>query len=125
AASLPIDFVSPSFAAPDLEPFDCNLGVRGLRIQPLQQAHGDGPQGLQKNGNILERRAMQNVLQVVPGFVLRGVVLAQAMDLGEPGDSGLYAESFLIPVAVVAGALGSLGPGPDEAHLAAQDVDEV
>jgi len=55
----------------------------------LKQSQGYRPQGLQKQGNVLKRGALQNVLQIVPGFVFRRVMLAQAMNLGQSGDSRL------------------------------------
>src|SRR5271170_3723602 len=100
------------------------LGAR-LPSLPVKQSQRYGPHGLQKQGNVLERRAVQNVLQIVPGLVFRRILIAQAMNLGQSGHSWFYAEPLLIPVAIVSRSLRSLRPGSDQTHLAAQNIEEL
>ena len=60
----------------------------------MNQPHGEGPCSLEQQGNVLERRTTEDVLQIVAGFVLGGMLIPQAVHLSESGYAGFRLESL-------------------------------
>ena len=68
---------------------------------------------------------MQHVLQIVPGFVLGGVLLAQAVHLGQPGHPRLYREPLLLPGGILVGALRPFRSWSHQTHFPPQHIPKL
>jgi len=91
-------------------------------LRQLYQAKQQRPDRLNQKREILQQRRMQHVLQIVPGFVLGGVLLSQPVHLGQPGHTRLYREPLLLPGGILLGAFRSFRPWTHQAHFPAQHI---
>src|SRR5512141_1083978 len=93
-------------------------------------ARHDHADRLEEDDDVEEQRVVLDVVKIVLQF-LNGVVERRTVviaDLRPPGHAGLDA----VPYGVIrylarelVDEVGALGPRPDEAHVADQDVDEL
>ena len=73
----------------------------------------------------MEWRSAKDVLQIVSGFILGGVLIPQTVNLREPGNPWFRFKPLAMPIGVVPSAIETFRARPDQAHLTAQDIEQL
>src|SRR5437773_8515647 len=99
-----------------LQPSRCCLDLSSSAAQHCRRE--SYPQYLQ----VEQKRVIPNVVKVVIPVEIHGLLFA-ALYLPPTRDAWWHPQSKMLPGVIVANICGQFWPGPDQAHLTAQDVE--